>query len=77
MLNNKQQQETTHCILVFAEKFGAGQKLFIFTERDDRLRQLSQVQLQQGCHGVNVCVTAEKQEKNRHINIKDHTRMKS
>jgi len=55
--------EVTHFILVFAEEFGAGQKLFIFTERDDRLRQLSQVQLQQGCHGVNICVTAEKDGK--------------
>lgn len=61
------QQETTYCILVFAEEFGAGQKLFVFTERDDRLGKLSQVQLQQRSHGVNVCVTAEKDGKNRHI----------
>lgn len=36
-LINQQTYKRTHSILVFAELFGAGQKLLIFTERDDRL----------------------------------------
>lgn len=34
----------------------------VATERNKRLRQLSEVELQQRCHSVDVCVTADKRQ---------------
>lgn len=45
--------------IIFAEELGAGQELVVLVEGDDGLRQLSEIQLEQGGHCVHICVTAE------------------
>lgn len=46
------------CLLfIFGQKLGTSKKILILAEGDDRLRQLSEVELQQGSHSVDVSVT--------------------
>lgn len=49
----------SHHFIIFANKFGAGQKLLVLVEGNDRLRQLSEVELQQGGHRVHVRVAVD------------------
>lgn len=49
----------THCFLVLAKEFGAGQELVVLAEGDHRFRKLPQIELQQRRHCVHVCITAQ------------------
>lgn len=46
--------------IILAKELGAGQELLILGEGDDRLRQLSEIKLQEGRYGMDVCVTVGK-----------------
>lgn len=48
----------TYLLLIFGQKLCTGEKVFIFGKGDDWLGQLSQVKFQQGCHRVDICITA-------------------
>lgn len=55
----------THCFLVLAKQFGAGQELVVLAEGDDRFRKLPQIELQQRCHCVHVGITARREIRNK------------
>lgn len=51
-----------HHFIIFAKELGAVQEFVVLVERDDRLRQLPEIQLEQRSHRVHVRVAAGEQK---------------
>lgn len=49
---------STYSFFLLAEQRGTGQKVFVLCVRNDRLWKFSEIQFQEGCHSVDVCVAA-------------------
>lgn len=49
----------TYLLFIFGQKLSTSKKTVILAEGDDWLRQLSEVELQQGSHSVDISVTTD------------------